>query len=99
MQFRRKIDEYLRQMERGVNIPRLNKEQMQKIKTGLEDLFKYEINSFMTELQPDPGDWDGWCAFEGAYEESMHKIRIHILQALNRGTRKLYGVQQVNARL
>jgi hypothetical protein len=31
-------------------------------------------------------------AFDGAYEESMHKIRIHILQALNRDTRKLYGV-------
>jgi hypothetical protein len=45
-------------MERGVNIPRLNKEQMRKIKTGLEDLFKHEINPPMTELQPDPGDWD-----------------------------------------
>jgi hypothetical protein len=29
----------------------------------------------------------------------MHKIRIHVLQALNRDTRKLYGVQQVNERL
>jgi hypothetical protein len=86
-------------MERGVSIPRLNKEQMRKIKTGLEDLFKHEINSLMIEFQPDPGDWDGWCAFEGAYEESMHTIRIPILQALNRDTRKLYGVQQVNARL
>jgi hypothetical protein len=95
----RKRDEYLRQMERGINIPRLNKEQMWKIKTGLEDLFKHEINPLVTEFQPDPRDWDGWCAFEGAYEESMHKIRIYILQALNRDTRKLYGVQQVNARL
>jgi hypothetical protein len=72
---------------------------MRKIKTGLEDLIKYEINPLMTEFQPDPGDWNGWCAFESSYEESMHKIRIHILQALNRDTRKLYGVQQVNARL
>jgi hypothetical protein len=86
-------------MERGVNIPRLNKEQMRKIKTGLEHVFKHEINPLMTELQLDPGDWDGSCAFDGAHEESMHKIRIHILQALNRDTRKLYGVQQVNARL
>jgi hypothetical protein len=92
-------DEYLRQMERVVDIPRLNKEQMPRIKTRLEDFFKYEINPLMTELQPDPGDWDGWCAFEGAYEESTHKIRIRILPALNRDTRKLYGVQQVNARL
>jgi hypothetical protein len=29
----------------------------------------------------------------------MHKIRIHILQALNRDTRKPYGAQQVNAQL
>jgi hypothetical protein len=94
----RKRDEYLRQMERGINVPRLNKEQMRKIKTGLESLFKYEITPLMTELQPDPADWDGWCAFDGAYDESMHKIRIHILQALNTHTRKLYGVQQVNAR-
>jgi hypothetical protein len=86
-------------MEREINIPKLNKEQMREIKTGLEDLLKYEINPPMTEFQPDPGDWDGWCAFEGAYEESMHKIRIHILQALNRDTRKLYGVEQVNAPL
>jgi hypothetical protein len=98
-QFKRKRDEYLRRMERGVNIPRLNKEQMRKIKTGLEDLIKYEINPLMTEFQSDPGDWDGWCAFEDAYEESMHKVRIHILQALNRDTRKLDGIQQVNARL
>jgi hypothetical protein len=86
-------------MERGVNIPSLNKEQMRKIKTGFEDLFKCDINPLMTELQPNPGDLDGWCAFEGAHEESMHKIMIYILQALNRDTRKLYGVQQVNARL
>jgi hypothetical protein len=66
-------------MEREINIPKLNKEQMRKIKIELEDLFKYEINPLMTELQPDPGDWDGRCAFEGAYEESIHKIRIYIL--------------------
>jgi hypothetical protein len=86
-------------MERGVNIPRLNKEQMRKIKTGLAGLFKHEINPLMSELQPDPGDWDGWCGFEGANDESMHKIRIYILQTLNRDTGKLDGVQQVNARL
>jgi hypothetical protein len=98
-QFIRKRNEYQRQMERGVNIPRLNNEQMRKIKTGLKYLFKYEIDPLMTEFEPNPGDWNGWCAFEDSYEESMHKIRIHILQALNRDTRKFYGVQQVNARL
>jgi hypothetical protein len=98
-QFIGKRDEHVRQMERGINIPRLNKEQMRKIRTGLKDLFKYEISPLMIEFQPDPGDWDGWCAFDGTYDESMHKIRIHIFQALNRDIKKLYGVQQVNARL
>jgi hypothetical protein len=72
---------------------------MQKVNTGLKDLFKDEINPLMTELQPGPGNWHGWCAFEGAYEESIHKIKIYILQALNTDTRKLDGVQQVNARV
>jgi hypothetical protein len=45
-------------MEQGINIPRPNKEQTRKIKTGLEDPFKHEIDPLMTEFQPDPGDWD-----------------------------------------
>jgi hypothetical protein len=88
----------LRQKERAINIPRLNTEQMRKIKTGWEELFKDEINPLTAELQPDSGDWDRRYAFEGAYEASRHKIRIHILQALNRDIRKLHGVRQVNAR-
>jgi hypothetical protein len=96
-QFMRKRDEYLRRMERGINIPRLNKKHMRNIKTGLEDLFKYEISPLITEFEVDSGDWGGWCAFEGACAESMHKIGIYVLQALNRDTSKLYGVQQVNA--
>jgi hypothetical protein len=49
-------DKYLREMERGISIPRLNKEQTRNIKRGLEDFFKCKINQLMTELQPDPGD-------------------------------------------
>jgi hypothetical protein len=86
-------------MEQSVNIPSLHTEHMRKIKTGLRDFFKCEINPLMTEFQADPGDWDGWCAFESAYEESIHKIRMHILHALNRDSRKPHGIQQVNARL
>jgi hypothetical protein len=71
-------DNYLRQIEGRINISRLNREQMRKIKKRSEDLLKYEINPLMTESQPDPGDWDGQCAFEGAYEESMPQIRIYI---------------------
>jgi hypothetical protein len=52
----RKRDKYLNLMEPGVNIPRLIKEQMRNIRTGLDDLFRYEINPLMTGFQPDPGD-------------------------------------------
>jgi hypothetical protein len=56
IQFIEKRHEHLRQMERVVDVPRVNKEQMRRIKMGLENLFKYKINPLMTELQPDPGD-------------------------------------------
>jgi hypothetical protein len=95
----RKRDDYLRQMGRGINIPRLNKEQVRMIKTGLQDLFKHEINPLMIECQPDHADWNGWCPFESAHEESMLTIRTCIWQALNRDTRKICGVQRVNSRL
>jgi hypothetical protein len=75
----RKRDECQRQMERRVNTPRLNKEQMPKIKTGLDDLVKYEIDPLITEFQLGPADWDEWCAFEGAHEALTHNIRTHIL--------------------
>jgi hypothetical protein len=48
--FMRKRDEYVRQIERGVNIPRLSNEQIQKIKRGLEDLFKYKMNLLITDF-------------------------------------------------
>jgi hypothetical protein len=55
----RKSRQQLTEKDGVRNIPMLNKEQMRKIKMGLEDLFKHEINALMTEFQPNPGDWDG----------------------------------------
>jgi uncharacterized protein involved in cysteine biosynthesis len=74
-----------------VNIPQLNKEQMRHIKVGLSELFKNEINPMITNLIPETGDWNGWLAFEGADEESMHRIGQHIIQAIGRNPQRLDG--------
>jgi hypothetical protein len=72
--FIKKKQEHEANVNRGVNIPQLNKEQMRRLKVGLSELFKNEINSMITNMIPEKDDWNGWLAFEGAYEESMHCI-------------------------
>jgi hypothetical protein len=64
---------------------------MRRVKTGLKDLFKYEINPMTQKIIPEKDDWDGWLAFEGVYEESMHRIREHIIRAIGRNPQRLYG--------
>jgi uncharacterized C2H2 Zn-finger protein len=98
-EFLRKREEYERKTDQGVNIPRLDAQQMRRVKRGLSDLFEYQINPLIEEFQPSADDWDDWTAFEGAYEESMHEIRMHIMGALNRDPRRLYGARRMNARL
>jgi hypothetical protein len=83
-EFMRKREEYEQMTEGGVNIPRLDAQQMRKIQRGLNDLFEHEINPLIEEFALMQDDWDGWVAFEGAYEESMHLIRKHIMRELNR---------------
>jgi hypothetical protein len=50
---------------RGVNIPQLTLEQMRRVKQGLGDLFRNEINPLLIKFQPKQDDWHGWWAFEG----------------------------------
>jgi hypothetical protein len=64
-EFVRKREQYLGLIEQGVNIPHLGRDQMRKIRQGLEALFKSDINPLMDEFQPERDDWDGWSAFEG----------------------------------
>jgi hypothetical protein len=80
-------------------MPQLNGEQMRQIKSGLSELFKNEINPMITKMIPAEDDWDGWVAFEGADEESMHHRRQHIIQAIGRNPRRLYGEKRLNPRL
>jgi hypothetical protein len=37
-----------------------------------------------------------WLGFEGAYEEAMHRIREHILLAIGRDLKRLYGERRLN---
>jgi hypothetical protein len=94
-----KRDEHDRMTEGGVNIPRVDAQQMRKIKRDLTDLFRHVINPLKGEFRATHRDWDGWLAFEGASEESMNLIRKHIMQELNRDGGKLYGVKTLNPKL
>jgi hypothetical protein len=86
-------------MTRGVNIPQLSTEQRRRIKEGLGDVFELEINPLLAQWLPEAGDWEGWHAFEGAYDESMHRLRMHITKAIGRDPRRLYGPKRINPTL
>jgi hypothetical protein len=53
----------------------------------------------MERMIPEPEDWDEWTAFEGAYEEAMHRIREHIIHAIGRDPRRIYGERRLNPNL
>jgi hypothetical protein len=83
----------------GVNIPQLNSEQMRKVKQGLSNFFAGEINPILAKFKPEPAIWETWQTFEGAYEESLHRIRECILRAIRRDRGRLYGQKHNNPSL
>jgi hypothetical protein len=48
---------------------------------------------------PEKDDWDGRLAFEGVYEELMHRLREHIIRAIDRKPQRLYGEKRLNPKL
>jgi hypothetical protein len=56
-EFRRKHEEYSDKMSLGVKMPRMTQAEMGKVKTGLANLFKTEINSIMREFKSRADDW------------------------------------------
>jgi hypothetical protein len=40
-----------------------------------------------------------WTGFEGAYKESMHQVREHIILAIGRDLRRKYGEGRLNLAL
>jgi hypothetical protein len=72
---------------------------MQKVKKGFFDLFKIEINPIMKEFAPRSDDWDDWLLFEGAYQEALHLIRLHIMKALKCDKKQLYSPRRINPKI
>jgi hypothetical protein len=86
-------------VEKGVNIPQLTKEQVRKMKAGLIDLFKETINPMLRKFQPEASDWSQWTAFEGAYEEALHLIRTYIMRSIGRNPERTYGRKKLDENL
>jgi kynurenine formamidase len=50
----------------------------------------------MERMLPESGEWEEWTAFEGAYKEATDWIREHIIHAIGRDARKIYGERKLN---
>jgi hypothetical protein len=74
----------------------MSQAEMRKVRERLADLFKMMINPLMKKFQPMEGDWEGWQAFKGAYDESMHLLRLHMMKALKSKPETMYGQRGVN---
>jgi hypothetical protein len=49
---------------------------MRKVRQGLKTFFANEINPLIAKFRPQPGEWETWDAFEGAYEESLDRKSV-----------------------
>jgi hypothetical protein len=69
---------------------------MRKVKVGLSEIFRSELNPMMERILPRTDEWEELAAFEGAYEESMHEIPGHIIRAIGRDPTRIYGRRKLN---
>jgi hypothetical protein len=57
-EFRRKHEEHSDKMSLEVNMPQMTQAEMRKVKVGLADLFKTEINPITREFKTRTDDWE-----------------------------------------
>jgi hypothetical protein len=97
--FKRKHEEHNEKKSIRVNAPQMIQAEMSKVKVGLANLFKTEINQIMREFKPRTDNSEDWQAFEGAYEEALHLLRLHVVKALKRDEKKMCRFRKVNPRM
>jgi hypothetical protein len=98
-EFRQKHKEHSDTMSLGVNMPQMTQTEMRKVKVGLADVFKTEINPIMGEVIPRTDDREECQVFEGPYEEALHLLHLHIVNTLRRLETKMYCFKKVNPRI
>ena len=86
---------YQQAQTRGtVRLPKLDRSNRKLIAEGIKELFEDELIPLINDYNPDTLheiDEDiKWKVFEGAYEEVIHRIRIHIATKLNVDPSKIY---------
>ena len=86
---------YQQAQTRGtVKLPKLDRSNRKLISEGIKELFNDELIPIIKDYNPDTlqniDDEAKWRIFEGAYEEVIHRIRIHIATKLNLDPKKIY---------
>jgi hypothetical protein len=98
-EFIRKKEQYDRTISRGVNISQLNAYHMCRVKAGLSDLFRGDLNPVLEEMMSRMDEHGEWAEIEGTYEQCRHRIREHIFLAIRRDSNRRHGEIRLNPNL
>ena len=77
------------------HLPKLDRQKRKLISSGLSELFESELIPLIQRYRPDIlGDIDedtNLLAFEGEFEEALHRMRCHIATKLNLNPERIYS--------
>jgi hypothetical protein len=73
--------------------------EIRKVKVGLADLFKANINSIVREFKLGIDDWEHWQVFERAYKEALHLLRLHVVKTFKSNEKTIYDIRKFNRRM
>jgi hypothetical protein len=82
-----------------VNIPQLNAYQMWRVKAGLSDLFRGELNQVLEEMMLRTDEHREWAGLEATYEQYRPRIREYILLAIGKNSNRRYRERRLNRKL